>query len=155
MKINFKTLVLLIFIAFVATSCSNDKEPFDQPFVYITDDASGSSAKIDSEGTFVATYSIYLSSKAQHKDVVVEYDIIVGDGLIKDKDYKLISSTSSPVTFSPGIYVRPIRIEWLKNKVDVNKDNTFKIVLRSCSNGSTLGFPGPDRNHSEYLITKY
>ena len=98
-------------------------------------------------------YTVYLSSRPITDSLEVSYEIIVGDGLKEDVDYKVVT-TANPLVFFPGINDMPIRIRWLKNPVDPEKDNTLKIRLTGNSKGYNLGFPGPDHVQSEVVIEK-
>ena len=138
-------------------SCSvNDPLVFDDAFVFIEDENGTSSSKVQWQSqNYLVTYYIRFVAPAQSKDVTVTYELKVGDGLSEGKDYRIVSSSSSPVTFSPGIYKVPIRIEWLRNELDASKDNSLTIILTGCSlNGSSVGKPGPDKAGSSYKITK-
>ena len=137
----------------IISSCSKDEEPFDHPFIYIADAQGGSSAVIDCDGTFVATYYVYMSTKKIAEDVTVNYELVVGDGLQEGVDFRQVSPGSS-IVFPSGVYERPIRIEWLNHMIEAGKNNTVKIVLKSNSKNFTIGFPGPDHLNSEYTITK-
>ena len=136
---KFVKILFLLAVAIVLSSCSKDEEPFDHPFIYIADAQGGSSAVIDCDGTFVATYYVYMSTKKIAEDVTV--------------DFRQVSPGSS-IVFPSGVYERPIRIEWLNHMIEAGKNNTVKIVLKSNSKNFTIGFPGPDHLNSEYTITK-
>ena len=138
-------------------SCSvNDPVVFDDAFVFIEDENGASSSKIQWQSqNYLVTYYIRFVAPAQAKDVTVTYELKVGNGLTEGKDYKIVSSSSSPVTFSPGIYKVPIRIEWLRNELDSSKDNSLTIILTGCGlEGASVGKPGPDKAGSSYRITK-
>lgn len=155
-----KTLTLFGFtllFALGSSSCStNDPVVFDDAFVYLADANGASSSTVDWDSqNYLATYYVYLVSPAISGDVQVTYDLVVGNGLAEGVDFKTVASTASPITFTKGIYTMPIRIEWLKHELDATKNNTLRIVLRSCSDPSVqIGKPGPDRLGSEYTITK-
>ncbi|MCI1786416.1 MAG: hypothetical protein LKI59_09840 [Bacteroidales bacterium] len=149
-------LAVSISAAFMVSCSENDPVVFDDAFVYIADESGASSSVMDWESqNYLSTYYVYLVIPAQNTDITVNYDLIAGDGLKEGVDYKLISSTSSPLAFLAGIYKMPIRIEWLKHGLDPSKDNTMQIVLTSCSNTSVrLGKPGPDSIGKIYTIIK-
>lgn len=155
-----KALFLLgasLFLAAGSSSCSkNDPVIFDDAFVYLADANGASASAVDWDSqNYLATYYVYLVSPAISGDVQVTYDLVVGSGLAEGVDFKTVPSTASPITFTKGIYTMPIRIEWLKHELDATKDNTVRIVLRSCSDPSVqIGRPGPDRLGAEYTITK-
>lgn len=148
--------VILLFTAGTVSCSINDPVIFDDAFVYLSDANGASSSTVDSNSqNYLATYNIHLISPVLPHDVQVYYDLVVGDGLTEDVDFRIITSTGSPVTFARGITSMPVRIEWLAHPLDGTKDNTLRIVLRSCSDPSvTIGKPGPDHIGAEYTITK-
>lgn len=157
MKKMLSILGLVVIIAFGGSSCTkNDPVIFDDAFVYVADANGASSSVVDWESqNYLATYYVYLVSPSLSEDIEVSYDLVVGDGLTEGVDYKVVASTASPITFIQGIYSMPIRIEWLRHELDAKKDNTLRIVLRSCSDPSVqIGKPGPDRLGAEYTIRK-
>jgi hypothetical protein len=144
--------------AFVATAaliaCGDDgPEAFDQPFVRIAAPNGASSQVVLTNARVVNAYTVYLSSRPVTDSLEVNYEIIVGDGLQEDVDYKVVT-TQNPLIFLPGIYDAPIRIRWLKHEVDPTKDNTVTIRLTGNSKGYTLGFPGPDHLQTQVTIEK-
>ena len=156
MMIKIKNVLLYscLIVCTCLTACGDDgPEVFDQPFVRITAPNGTSSQVVLSNVRAVNTYTVYLSSRPVTDSLEVNYEIIVGDGLQEDVDYKVVT-TQNPLVFLPGIYDAPIRIRWLKNPVDPAKDNTVIIRLTGNSKGYTLGFPGPDREQSEVKIEK-
>lgn len=156
MMIKIKNVLLYscLIVCTCLTACGDDgPEVFDQPFVRITAPNGTSSQVVLSNVRAVNTYTVYLSSRPVTDSLEVNYEIIVGDGLQEDVDYKVVT-TQNPLIFLPGIYDAPIRIRWLKNPVDPAKDNTVIIRLTGNSKGYTLGFPGPDRVQSEVKIEK-
>ena len=101
----------------------------------------------------VGTYNVYLSSPASTETVTVTYEIEVGDGLQDGRDYKILTEGNT-LTFLPGIYDMPIRVQWYPNPVDPEKDNSITIRLISNDKGYDIGLPGPDKNQSVFTITK-
>ena len=85
--------------------------------------------------------------------LVVNYEIVVGDGLQEGVDYELVT-TGNQLTFEPGIYDMPIRIKWLAHPVDETKDNTLTIRLTGNSQSLHLGVPGPDGLQKQLVIEK-
>lgn len=156
MKLNFIKIFSCIVLLSTITACSVEEEqPFDSPFVYLTDRFGGQSAQMDSEAKFTATYYLRLSSKTRTENLSVEYDIIVGDGLQDGKDYTLDATTASPIIFEPGVYEKIIKINWLPNELDEQKDNTLTIQLSSTNDNSvTIGKIGPNKLGSTYVIKK-
>lgn len=152
-----KPILFLMGICLAVFSCTmNDPIVFDGAFVYIADENGNYSSTVDWESNaYLATYNINLVMPGMNGNVTVEYEIVAGDGLTEGSDYRLIPSTSSPVTFVKGVYKMPIRIEWMKHELDAQKDNTLKIILTDCSDDRIiLGLPGPDQIGKEYIITK-
>lgn len=148
----------LLCCAFVATAaltaCGDDgPEVFDQPFVRIVCPGGTSSQVVLSSARVVNTYTVFLSSRPVTDSLEVSYEIIVGDGLQEDVDYKVVTS-QNPLKFLPGIYDVPIRVRWLKHDVDPAKDNTLTIRLTGNSKGYTLGLPGPDHLQSQVTVEK-
>ena len=135
-------------------SCADQEgEWFDTPFVRISTETGQASTVVLSNVRNVNAYTVYLSSPPIVDSLEVSYEIIVGDGLVEDVDYKVVT-TQNPLVFLPGIYDAPIRIRWLRNTVDPTKDNTVTIRLTGNSKGYNLGFPGPDHIQSQVVIEK-
>jgi len=126
---------------------------FDEPFVRICTSTGETSTVVLSNVRNTNAYSVYVSSRPITDSLEVNYEIIVGDGLQEDVDYKIVT-TANPLVFLPGINDMPIRIRWLKNTVDPTKDNTVTIRLTGNSKGYNLGFPGPDHVQSQVVIEK-
>lgn len=101
----------------------------------------------------IGTYNVFLSAPESEETVTVTFEIIVGDGLTEGIDYKIITQGNT-LTFLPGIYDMPIRIQWFSNTIDPNKDNTIKIKLISNDKGYSIGMPGPSQNQSVFTIRK-
>lgn len=147
-------LLLLSFTPLLLSNCGDDgPDVFDQPFVRITTPAGTSNQVVLTNVRAVNTYTVYLSSRPVTDSLEVNYEIIVGNGLQEDVDYKVVT-TQNPLVFLPGIYDVPVRIRWLKNPVDPTKDNTLTIRLTGNSKGYNIGFPGPDRVQSQVTIEK-
>jgi len=143
-------LFLLITLLF---SCGKDEfKPYDHAFIHIMRDEI-SSTTVSSKANYVAEYKIYLSSKPLTEKLTVTYSISTGEGLQQGVDYELVS-TSSEITFLPGIYDMPVRIRWKSNPLDSQKDNSLTIRIESNSMGLTMGLPGDDENQREFTITK-
>lgn len=153
-----KTLKKILCLAalFAAGACSeNDPVIFDDAFVYLTDANNLTASTVDQGGKSISTYYLVLVAPPLGQDIQVTYDLVVGDGLQADVDYRTVASTVSPVTIPAGIYRIPIRIEWLPHELDPARDNTLRIVLRGCDHPTIqLGRPGPARYGNNYTITK-
>lgn len=156
MKI-FKILILAAVLPLLPTlfsGCASDRpEVFDNPYVYIANDKGMSNVTVLSDMNAVNTYSVFLSSKALDRNLTVRYEVIVGDGLQPGVDFQMVTEGNT-LTFLPGIYDMPIRVRWIPHKVDPSKDNTLIIRLISSDPVVNMGFPGPDHNQSELVITK-
>ena len=149
-----KKIILQILVVIITlTSCNKEEiTVFDEPFVHINfNDIS--IANINSNRKDIVSYYIYLSSKPLDKDMLLDYSIIIGDGLKEGVDFKILT-TEYPLVFPIGIYRRPIQIQWLDNNLDATKDNTLKIKLESNNLNINIGFPGPDANQSELILQK-
>ncbi len=150
---RFKLIISVLFTVIGFNACGLDEnKPYDLNFIHIMLDGA-SSTTVSYKAKTVATYSVYISSPKFTESVELTYEIIVGDGLRAGVDYNLIT-TGNKLLFLPGIYDMPIRIQWLSNPIDVNKDNRLIIKLISNDKGYTIGLPGPDKLQSEFIITK-
>jgi len=148
-----KILLQILVVIITLTSCNKDEiTVFDEPFVHINFN-NVSTSNINSNRKDIVSYYIYLSSKPLDKDMLLDYSIIIGDGLKEDVDFKILT-TEYPLVFPIGIYRRPIQIQWLDNNLDATKDNTLKIKLDSNNLNINIGFPGPDANQSELILQK-
>lgn len=148
-----KYIISVLGILLLFNSCGLDENPaYDLKFIHIMVNES-STVNVSQRANTIGSYNVYLSAPASNETVAVTYEIIVGDGLKEGVDYKLMSNDNT-LTFLPGIYDMPIRIQWMANPVDSSKDNTIKIKLISNDKGYTIGLPGPAKNQSELTITK-
>lgn len=153
MKRNKTLFYLVSSLMLLSTSCGLDElPPYDLKFVHIMMNES-STTTVSSKATMVGTYNVYLSAPASNETVTVTYEIEAGDGLQDGKDYKILTEGNS-LTFLPGIYDMPIRIQWYPNPVGLEKNNSITIRLISNDKGYNIGLPGPDKNQSVFTITK-
>lgn len=150
---NMKRILYLLMMVAVCSCADQEVELFDEPFVRIATPTGTASTVVLSNVRNVNAYTVYLSSPPIVDSLEVSYEIIVGDGLVEDVDYKVVT-TQNPLVFLPGIYDAPIRIRWLRNTVAPTKDNTVTIRLTGNSKGYNLGFPGPDHIQSQVVIEK-
>lgn len=153
-----KTSHFLFFglLVFLSACGMEEHEPYQVPFVHIMKDEVSSavvSALANTPANRPDSYTVYLSSKPLEDDLVVDFDLIIGNGLQEGRDFILVTQGRS-LTFKPGIYDMPIRIRWIANPVDPTKDNTLTIVLVGNNKGFHLGLPGPDHLQSRFTITK-
>ena len=151
---KMKKVLYILFLIGALYSCDQDESVyFDEPFVRICTSTGEARTVVLSNVRNTNTYSVYLSSRPITDSLEVSYEIIVGNGLQENVDYKIVT-TVNPLIFLPGINDMPIRIQWLKNPVDPTKDNTVTIRLTGNSKGYNLGFPGSDHVQSEVVIEK-
>lgn len=151
---KMKKVLYILFLIGALYSCDQEETVyFDEPFVRICTSTGEARTVVLSNVRNTNTYSVYLSSRPITDSLEVSYEVIVGNGLQEDVDYKVVT-TANPLVFLPGINDMPIRIRWLKNPVDPTKDNTVTIRLTGNSKGYNLGFPGPDHVQSEVVIEK-
>lgn len=148
-------IVVSILLMFQASCADEEGVWFDEPFVRISTSTGQASTVVLSNVRNTNAYSVYLSSRplAENDSVEVSYEVIAGDGLQEDVDYKVVT-TQNPLVFLPGIYDMPIRIRWMKNRVDPTKDNTVTIRLTGTNKGYNLGYPGPNHVQSAVVIEK-
>jgi hypothetical protein len=129
---------------------------FQDFFVSVADETGSQSSRIlSTANNLVVSYYFSLVSEARKEPLTVNFDLVVGDGLEEGKDFSLQTQSRS-VTFEPGVYRKPFRINYLGRAVDPAKDNTIKIIITSTSDPSlTIGYPGPSAKFSQHIITKY
>jgi len=144
--------LLLVSILFF-TSCGLDENPaYDLKFFHIMVNES-SSVTVSAKANTVGTYNIYFSTPATNETVTLTYEVVAGDGLKEGVDFRVLNDENS-ITFLPGIYDMPVRIQWMAHSLDPTKDNSVKIRLISNDRGYSIGFPGPAQHQSELTITK-
>lgn len=154
---HFFKIMMIMAVAASLWGCYEEPQPLDKPFVYIMDEAGSSSATISPNGALTSELFVSLSSKAVDFDTVVEYEIIVGDGIKEGVDFVVQSTTKSPITFKPGEYgPKPVRINWRKmSNYDASKNNTVIFRISQCSRSDVhIGYLGPDKFFSEYVFTR-
>jgi hypothetical protein len=148
-----KIFAVMFLLAAFCTSCGmNENPPYDLKFFHIMVNET-SLVNVSSKANMIGTYNVYMSTPATNETVTLMYELIVGDGLTEGVDFRLLN-TGNSLTFLPGIYDMPIRIQWMANPVDPTKDNTLKIRLVSNDKGYAIGLPGPDHLQSVLTITK-
>ena len=156
-------IAMIVLAATALWGCYQEPQPLDNPFVYITTASAEGYPNTQTRDEISAqsnnlTYELYvwLSTKAFVEDIVVEYEVVVGDGLKEGVDFVVQKSAASPMTFKPGTYKLPLRISWRKTEnLDPTKDNTVTFRLTRCSRSDfTLGLLGPDALCREFVFTK-
>ena len=150
---------MIVLAATALWGCYQEPQPLDKPFVYIQDEAGGSKMDISAQGNnILSDLRVYLSCKRFTEPILVHYDVIVGDGLKEGVDFVIQPTTKSPLTFKPGTYDLPVRIQWKKSEnFDATKDNTVTIALKEVESNIGefyLGLLGPDHLRSSYVFTK-
>ena len=148
-----KIILTILVIIITLVSCNKEEiSVYDEPFVHINFN-NISLVNINSNRKDIVSYYIYLSTKPIEKDMLLDYSIIIGDGLEEGVDFKIIT-TEYPLVFPSGIYTRPIQIQWLDHTLDSTKDNRLIIRLNSNNLDINIGFPGPGANQSELILQK-
>lgn len=150
---KIKSFLIAIISLFSLSSCVNELEPYDNPFIYLSSKGA-SSASVSQIAQVAGEYTIHLSSKTLTEPLVIDYSITAGDGLTEGVDYRIITQ-GRQATIQPGLFEYNIRIMWLPHKLDATKDNTLTIKLESNSLNFTMGLPGPDSLQKELVIRKY
>ena len=150
---KIKSFLIALVSLLTLSSCVNEIEPYDNPFIYLSSNGA-SSASVSQIAQVAGEYTIHLSSKSLDEPLVVDFSITPGDGLTEGVDYRVITQ-GRQATIQPGLYQYNIRIMWLPHKLDATKDNTLKIKLENNSLGFTMGLPGPDALQRELVIRKY
>ena len=151
--------ILLMLIPFI--SCNkNHFVIFDTPYVYITDESG-----LLSEMAISKDANNYLTELVVHINVSdhfytapirVEYEIVCGEGMKEDIDFKLNPVNASPLVFKEHSYEMPIQISWKKSvDFDESKDNKVIVRLKNSSLPEMqLGVPGPNHMKESFIFTK-
>lgn len=150
-----QSFYLLAISAILFSGCAGNKLPlFDEPFVYLETVSGSDNAVVGADMKATVTYYINISCPAFTEPIQVSFDISCGDGLTEGVDYAVVTSGSS-VSFLPGIWRMPVRIQWKEHTIDETKDNTVVISITGTQpDNFTLGFPGPAAKGSKLTITK-
>lgn len=157
-----KRVIKIAMIVLAATAlwgCYEEPQPLDKPFVYIMDEMGGGNMEISAKGNnILSDLRVYLSCKKFTEPIVVHYDVIIGDGLKEGVDFVIQSTTKSPLTFKPGTYDLPVRVQWKKSEnFDPTKDNTITFAITNVESELGefhIGYLGPDKFYSKYVFTK-
>lgn len=102
-----KIIVMLLALVALCGCQKEEFEGFDMPFVKVTTTTGASQTVVLSNVNNINTYVVSVSSKMLTTALVVNYEIVVGDGLQEGVDYELVT-TGNQLTFEPGIYDMPI-----------------------------------------------
>ncbi len=150
-----KIIRLLYLSALLAILAGCNKYVTFQDYYVAFDTDISSATAINELGEFQGAYYVHYCGVLLTETFEVQYSVILGDGLKEGLDYEIVNG-SGKLSFLPGIYNIPIRINWLSHEIDDSKDNTIVIRLEGCSNGDIqIGCPGPDRKGAELNIRKY
>ena len=152
-------IAMIVLAATALWSCYEEPQPLDKPFVYIMDEMGGGNMEISAKGNnILSDLRVYLSCKKFTEPIVVHYDVIIGDGLKEGVDFVIQSTTKSPLTFKPGTYDLPVRVQWKKSEnFDPTKDNTITFAITNVESELGefhIGYLGPDKFYSKYVFTK-
>lgn len=150
-----QSFYLLAISAILFSGCAGNKLPlFDEPFVYLETVSGSDNAVVGADMKATVTYYIGISCPTFTEPIKVNYSITCGDGLTEGVDYEAASADRA-VSFLPGIWRMPVRINWKDHPIDETKDNTVVIAITGTSTGTfTLGYPGPAARGSKLVITK-
>ncbi len=151
-KITYLAALVFLPVLMLTSSCKKEVTPYDTPFFHINVD-NKATVEVLANRKDVVDYKVYLSAELQFDPIAVQYEVIVGNGLLAGRDFDLIT-TGTTLNFAPGIFERPITIAWKQATLDAAKDNTITIRLVSNSKNYTMGLPGPDQLQRELIITR-
>lgn len=149
-------MAVCLAVSALSVSCYDHEDTiFSDYYVCIKDEGGASSGVVSrTSNNFVTTYYIYMTAPLSDHDISVTYEMEIGDGLQEGVDFRVQSTTMSPIVFEPGTTRMPVRIVWLRHELDPEADNTLTIRLTSCSEGYAIGYPGPNHRFSAYTVTK-
>mgnify|MGYP007033759645 FL=1 len=80
-----------------------------------------SSVTVSAKANTIGTYNIYFSTPATGETVTLTYEVVAGDGLKEGVDFRLLQDENS-ITFLPGIYDMPVRIQWIAHPPDISQN---------------------------------
>ncbi|MGM9768244.1 MAG: hypothetical protein ACI3Z0_07270 [Candidatus Cryptobacteroides sp.] len=145
--------IALMLGALLLCGCDiNDFKQFTDYYMAF-DTSKSSTTTVNEAGEFAGSYNIHFCTVKRDEAVTVTVEVIPGDGLCENVDYKVV--TSSSIKFAPGVYDKTFVIQWLPHVLDASKDNTLTLRLFDCSDPSvTLGVPGPDEGFRSLKIYK-
>lgn len=90
-----KIIVMLLALVALCGCQKEEFEGFDMPFVKVTTTTGASQTVVLSNVNNINTYVVSVSSKMLTTALVVNYEIVVGDGLQEGVDYELVTTTTS------------------------------------------------------------
>ena len=151
---KLKHTILLAPAVLLAGCVKNELPLCDEPFVYVETSTGSDVAVVGADMKATDTYYIAISCPAFTDPIGVNFSVTCGSGLAEGVDYEVVTPGGT-VTFLPGIWRMPVRIQWKDHAIDESKDNTVTIAITGTSTGTfTLGFPGPAAKGSKLMITK-
>ena len=151
---KLKSILLLAAAVFLAGCAKNELPLFDEPFVYVETSTGSDVSVVGADMKATVTYYIGISCPAFTDPIVVNFAVTCGSGVAEGVDYDVVTPGGA-VTFLPGIWRMPVRIQWKDHAIDESKDNTVTIAITGTSPGTfTIGFPGPAAKGSKLVITK-
>ena len=111
MNMKSSRYVALMLGALLLCGCDiNDLKQFTDYYMAF-DISRSSTTTVNEAGEFAGSYSIHFCTAKRDETVSVNVEVIPGDGLRENVDYKVITSTS--VKFAPGVYDKTFTIQWL------------------------------------------
>lgn len=144
--------VICIFIMSLSACLKDGISPYNLPYFYISKDSRGE-IEVSWSRKDTVDYKVYLSAQQQNQAIELQYEIIIGEGLLEGRDFKLITA-GNKLTFAPGVTESPIRIAWMAAALDPTKKNTITIRLSANSKNYRMGLPGPDELQRQLVIRK-
>lgn len=146
---------LLAILTFFIFSACNTFTVYDGPACFSFDASKSSPTTINELGEMEAEYYVHYIGPMAKQTNTVTFSVAPGDGLKEGLDFQMITP-SFTLSFLTGFTDLPIRIKWLPNTIDPNKDNSLTIVLESVDNPDAIvGLPGPDQKNRTLKIFKY
>ena len=151
---KLKSILLFAASVLLAGCAKNELPLFDEPFVYVETSTGSDVSVVGADMKATVTYYIGISCPAFTDPIGVNFSVTCGNGLAEGVDYSVVTPGNT-VTFLPGIWRMPVRIQWKDHAIDESKDNTVTIAITGTSTGTfTIGFPGPAAKGSKLVITK-
>ena len=155
--IKFFSLLVAAALSSCLLSCSDRPDRMFRDFFVSVADENGSQTSriLSSSNNTVVTYYFQLVSEERTEPLTVDFEVRIGDGLSLGTDFTFQNDIRS-ITFEPGVYKKPFRINYLRHEIDPAKDNTITIEIVSASDPSIiLGYPGPGGKYRKHIVTKY
>ena len=158
MKKIFSIFFIVATVLSLASCGGMEEEFLDNSYVYIADGSGNSSMVLNDNGINPSTgitLWVTLSTAKTDLDATVEvYYEAIPDGLKEGVDYNIKTESVSPLKFTPGNYVVPLRINWT---YQTGNEGTLTIKLTDCRPSYIqAGYPGmsASTNKSTFVFTK-